>query len=296
MNITLKQLSVFLAIARHGSMTSAADSLFMTKGAVSQALAELENQLGIRLFDRQHARLLMNHEGHKLLPLADELLARMQDIRHVFGDGGVDKRLRLGCTRTIGSYLLPGMLGAFESENGWLPRAVIGNTQEICGMLNRFEIDVALLEGPVTDPGLVSKPWMEDEMIVLAGKNHPLAKEKPVSFEKLGRERWILREPGSGSRAFFENQLALYLANSQVILSLNAFDAILSCVSRNLGLTFISSRVLGEPLYKGHFVPLHLERRFFRKLTLCHHRNKFISPTLEKWVAFCGMWSDFLTA
>lgn len=52
MNITLKQLSVFLAIARHGSMTSAADSLFMTKGAVSQALAELENQLGIRLFDR----------------------------------------------------------------------------------------------------------------------------------------------------------------------------------------------------------------------------------------------------
>lgn len=292
MNITLKQLSVFLAIARNGSMTLAADSLFMTKGAISQALAELENQLGIRLFDRQHARLLMNHEGRKLLPVADELLARMQDVRQLFGDSGVDKRLRLGCTRTIGSYLLPGMLGAFESENGWLPQAVIGNTQEICSMLNRFEIDVALLEGPATDPGLVSKPWMEDEMIVLAGKNHPLVKEKPVSFEKLGRERWILREPGSGSRAFFENQLALYLADSRVILSLNAFDAILSCVSRDLGLTFISSRMLGEPLYQGHFMPLHLERRFFRKFTLCHHRNKFISPTLEKWMVFCRTWSD----
>lgn len=78
MNITFRQLSVFVSIARHGSMTAAADALFMTKGAISQTLAELENQLGVRLFDRLHARLFINHEGQKLLPVADELLSRMQ--------------------------------------------------------------------------------------------------------------------------------------------------------------------------------------------------------------------------
>lgn len=82
MNITFKQLSVFVAIVRSGSMTLAAETLFMTKGAISQTLAELESQLGVRLFDRQHARLYINHEGQKLLPVADELLSRMQGLNN----------------------------------------------------------------------------------------------------------------------------------------------------------------------------------------------------------------------
>lgn len=291
MNITLRQLSVFVSIARHGSMTAAADVLFMTKGAVSQTLAELENQLGVRLFDRRHARLFINHEGQKLLPVADELLARMQSVGQLFGEDGMDTHLKLGCTRTIGSYFLPDMLGEFNKANGWLPQSTIANTHEICGMLNRFEIDVALLEGPATDYGLTSEVWMEDEMIVLAGKNHPLAKEQEVSFERLSRERWLLREEGSSSRAFFDNQLALYLDNPDVALSLNASDTILSCVHHHLGITFISSRVLSQPLYTGHFVRLPTEKRFMRKFMLCYHPDKFMSPTLRKWIVFCRQWS-----
>ncbi len=292
MNVTLKQLSVFVATARHGSMTQAADTLYMTKGAVSQTLAELENQLGVRLFDRQHARLHINQEGEKLLPVADELLARMKGVGQLFGNDNAESGLRLGCTRTIGSYFLPDMLSGFDRENGWLPHSVIANTQEICGMLNRFEIDVALLEGPATDPDLISETWLEDEMIVVAGKNHPLAKEKTVPFERLNGERWLLREQGSSSRAFFDTHLAMVLDNPDVALSLNASDTILSCVYHNLGITFISSRMLTEPLYAGHFVQLHTERRFLRKFMLCRHRNKFISPTLAKWVGYCREWKD----
>ncbi|MEG1654982.1 MAG: LysR family transcriptional regulator, partial [Hafnia sp.] len=90
MNITFKQLSVFVAIVRSGSMTLAAETLFMTKGAISQTLAELESQLGVRLFDRQHARLYINHEGQKLLPVADELLSRMQGVEQLFGENSQD--------------------------------------------------------------------------------------------------------------------------------------------------------------------------------------------------------------
>ncbi len=292
MNITFRQLSVFVSIARHGSMTAAADALFMTKGAVSQTLAELENQLGVRLFDRQHARLFINHEGERLLPVADELLARMQGVERLFSDEDRDTLLRLGCTRTIGSYLLPDMLGEFDEANGWLPKSVIANTQEICGMLNRFEIDVAMLEGWPTDSRLVSETWMEDEMIVVAGKNHPLAKEETVSFDRLSGERWLLREEGSSSRAFFDNRLVQYLDRPEVTLSLNASDTILSCVYRNLGITFISGRMLSQPLYAGHFVQLHTEERFFRKFMLCYHPDKFMSPTLRKWIGFCRAWGE----
>lgn len=291
MNITFKQLSVFVTIAHHGSMTLAADALFMTKGAISQTLAELENQLGVRLFDRQHARLFINHEGRKLLPVADELLARMQGVETLFGEKSQDTHLRLGCTKTIGSYLLPDMLKGFAKGNGWMPQSVIANTQEISKMVDHFEIDVALLEGPATEPNLISEPWLNDEMVVIAGRDHALAKEKIVPYARLSQERWLLREQGSSSRAFFDNQLALHLDNPQVALSLNAFDAILSCVAHNLGITFISKRVLQQPFYAGHFVQLHTEQRFMRKLTLCYHKNKFISPTLQSWLSFSHSWT-----
>ena len=295
MNITFRQLSVFVSIARHGSMTAAADALFMTKGAISQTLAELENQLGVRLFDRLHARLFINHEGQKLLPVADELLSRMQGVERLFGDDHEDTRLRVGCTRTIGSYFMPDMFLDFDRKNGWLPQSVIANTQEICGMLNRFEIDIALLEGLPTDSRLVSETWMEDEMVVVAGKNHPLAKEKDVTLEKLSRECWLLREEGSSSRAFFENQLALNFDHPLQTLSLNASDTILSCVYHNLGITFISSRMLKQPLYAGHFVRVQTGKRFLRKFVLCYHPDKFMSPTLEKWMGFCRAWDKDIT-
>lgn len=296
MNITFKQLSVFVSIVRYGSMTLAADSIFMTKGAVSQTLAELESQLGVRLFDRQHARLIINHEGKKLLPVADELLARMQGVEQLFDEKSHDTQLNLGCTKTIGSYVLPNMLTAFEKSYGWLPRSIIANTQDISSMLNSFEIDVALLEGPTTEPNLICEPWMEDEMVIVVGKTHPLAKKKQVSYEALKQEKWILRERGSSSRAFFDNQLALHLNNPPVTLSLNAFDAILACVRNNLGITFISSRMFAQPFYKGHFVQLETEHRFLRKFTLCYHKSKFISPTLHSWNAFSQLWACQLTS
>lgn len=290
MNVTFKQLSVFVSIAHSGSMTLAAESLFMTKSAMSQALAELESQLGVRLFDRQHARLYINHEGRKLLPVADELLARMQGVEILFSEDAQDNQLRLGCTRTIGSYLLPDMLKDFAKENGWMPQSIIANTQEISRMVEHFEIDVALLEGPSTELNLICKPWLDDEMVVICGRDHSLSKEDAVSYSRLNQERWLLREQGSSSRAFFDNQLALYLDNPQVALSLNAFDAILSCVAHNLGITFISKRILQQPFYAGHFVQLHTEHRFMRKLTLCYHKNKFLSSTLQNWINFSQSW------
>ena len=117
-----------------------------------------------------------------------------------------------------------------------------------------------------------------------------------VSLETLSRERWLLREEGSSSRAFFENQLALNFDHPLQTLSLNASDTILSCVYHNLGITFISSRILGQPLYAGHFVRLHTGKRFLRRFVLCYHPDKYMSPTLEKWIRFCRAWNKDITS
>ena len=182
------------------------------------------------------------------------------------------------------------MFAAFNRENGWLPGAEIDNSQAIEGMICRFEIDMAMVEAPLTDPMIVCEPWLEDEMVVLAAKTHRLAGKKTVSFAELADERWLLREPGSGSRAFFDNHLAPCLGNPSVFLSLNAPDTILACVGNGLGVTFVSKRVLAQPFYTGQFAVLETGCRFMRPFTLCYHRDKYVSPTLGKWMAFCRGW------
>ena len=110
MRITLKQLSVFVAIARHGTMTRAADVLFMTKGAVSQALAELENQLDVCVFDRQRARLHLNHEGEKLLPLA------VDQVEYFCIADGVTKAVLSGSESYVLPYTLDELTESLDPE------------------------------------------------------------------------------------------------------------------------------------------------------------------------------------
>lgn len=223
--------------------------------------------------------------------MADELLARMQEVPRLLTGREHEHHFTLGCTRTIGSFLLPEMLASFEKATCWFPQVTITNTGEIAGMLNNYEIDIALVEGAVAEPNLRCDPWLEDEMVVVACSTHPLARESRISYVTLSKERWLLREAGSSSRAFFDNQLALRLDNPQVALSLDAYDAILSCVRQKLGITFISSRMLEHPFYKDDLIQLKTEDRYYRKFTLCYHRNKYLSSQMHAWVT--SLLTDF---
>ncbi|CAM3275400.1 MULTISPECIES: LysR substrate-binding domain-containing protein [Yersinia] len=286
MDITLKQLKVFLAVAQSGNLTVAASQLFMTKGAVSQTLAELEKRLGQTLFDRHHARIFINPEGEKLISVADELLSRMKDINTLFSDSASVHNLFLGCSKTIGSYILPALLGEFRNSYNWLPKIAIENTNDILSKLLKFEVDLAILEGNINNKDILSTPWLTDEMVVIATKDHPLASEKSVPFSVLSQQSWILREQGSGSRSYFENHLAPLLSQPKVILSLDTFDSILFSVQQNLGITYASRLIIQNPFFHDHFSVIKTETRFFRSISLCHHRQKYLSNGAQQWINF----------
>ena len=165
--MTLKQLQVFLAVARYENMGQAADALFLTKGAVSQALQELERHLGVRLFDRVHPHLRLNHEGAQLRPLADEMLQRAEAMERLFQAGGACF-LNVGASKTIGNYLLPQLLHDFERGHAWLPKAQIANTARLLELVENYTLDVVLLEGEQHLPQMVAEPWLQDEMAVVA--------------------------------------------------------------------------------------------------------------------------------
>ncbi|MGL6003439.1 LysR substrate-binding domain-containing protein [Aeromonas sobria] len=288
MKLTLQQLKVFATIARYGNLGLAANELFLSKGAVSQSLQELERQLATPLFDRIHPRLQLNNEGRLLQPAAEELLTRIQDIENLFSpDAEPSGQLRLGASQTIGNYLLPTLLATSKQELGLPPKVTITNTHLLCHALANFELDLALIEGENHHPDLISENWLQDEMLVVAPPGHPLANQVAIPLSRLGGETWVLREPQSGSREQFIQQVQPELPNWQAGLELNTLEAVMLAVEKGLGISFISRLAASDRLADGRLIALPLTRRFPRQLSLIWHKQKYHSASLRHFINFC---------
>lgn len=295
MNISFRQLKAFVAVARLGNLGAASDQLCLTRGAISQALKELETQLGTPLFDRAHPHLLLNSEGALLLPLADEMLTRLDDIGALFahsGDSAGKALLRIGASQTIGNYLLPGLLAGLGPQ--WQLSVFIANSQQLATRLLAFELDLALIEGEVTDPQLHSEAWQQDQMILVASPAHPLALSvtatgKVLSASDLADQYWVLREPASGSREQFDKYLRPQLTNPGPVLELNTLEAVLNTVQQGLGLTLVSELAARDRLASGALVVLPFNQPMPRQLHLCWHRDKYLSAASQRFIRFCRM-------
>lgn len=288
MKLTLQQLKVFATIARYGNLGLAANELCLSKGAVSQSLQELERQLGTPLFDRIHPGLQLNNEGRLLQPAAEELLTRMQDIENLFSpDAEPSGQLRLGASQTIGNYLLPTLLASRKQELGLPPKVTITNTHKLCHALANFELDLALIEGENHHPDLIAEPWLQDEMLVVAHPDHPLANQGTLTLPRLADETWVLRELQSGSREQFIQQIQPALPRWQAGLELNTLEAVMLAVEKGLGISFISRLAVSDRLQAGRLVVLPLEQRFPRQLSLIWHKQKYHSTSLRHFIRFC---------
>ncbi|MFP2769803.1 LysR substrate-binding domain-containing protein [Oceanisphaera sp. KMM 10153] len=283
--ISLKQLQVFTSIARHGNLGLAAEELFLSKGALSQALAELERRLGHPLFDRVHPHLKLNAQGQQLQPLAEEVLSRVTDIEHLFDESGEPSGiLRLGASQTIGNYLLPQLLA---QQPGLQARVSITNTHNLCGMLARFELDMALIEGENYHPALVTQDWLSDEMLIVAHPDHPLTSKRKLSLTQLEHHDWVLREPRSGNREQFDRELLPRLGSLGNILELNTLESVMLAVEQALGLAFVSRRAAKDRLAGGRLAVIDVNIHLSRTLRLAWHKQKYHSALLRRFISFC---------
>ncbi|MFD1008499.1 LysR substrate-binding domain-containing protein [Oceanisphaera ostreae] len=285
--ISLKQLQVFTAIARHGNLGLAAEELFLSKGALSQALAELERQLDHPLFDRVHPRLQLNEQGRQLQPLAEEVLSRITDIEHLFDEQGAPSgSLRLGASQTIGNYLLPKLLAQQPELQA---KVWITNSHNLCEMLQRFELDMALIEGENYHPNLVTQDWLSDEMLIIAHPAHPLAGEQLPSLAQLAHHNWVLREPRSGNREQFDRELAPHIGTLGQLLELNTLEAVMQAVEQGLGLAFVSRRAVSDRLLSGRLEIINVNTHLSRTLKLVWHKQKYHSALLRRFISLCQL-------
>ncbi len=180
LRVSLRQLEVFTATARAGSVRGAADQVSRSQSAASATLAELEDKMGVQLFDRVGRRLLLNENGRALLPKAMSLLDRAAELQHLFA-AEHDAPLRLAASLTIGECLLPELLADWKSAHPASPvHLMIGNTSEVIAAVVGFDVDIGFIEGRQMHPQLIVHAWRSDELVIIAAPGHPLTREQPA--------------------------------------------------------------------------------------------------------------------
>ncbi|QHA88796.1 DNA-binding transcriptional regulator YeiE [Serratia rhizosphaerae] len=286
MHITLRQLAVFTEVLKSGSTTQASQVLALSQSAVSAALADLEGQLGVQLFDRVGKRLVLNEHGRLLYPKALALLEQAGEIEQLFRhDGGA---LRIAASSTIGNYMLPAMMARYRQDFPATPLELnVGNSQDVISAVADFRVDLGLIEGPCHMPELVTQPWLEDELVVFAAPDNPLTRQ-PLTLTALAEAPWILRERGSGTREVLDHLLLAHLPHFQLVMELGNSEAIKHAVRHGIGISCLSRRVIAEQLTSGALVALSVPLPpMIRTLYLIHHRQKHISNALQRFLSYC---------
>ena len=298
MRITLRQLSVFTAVADAGSTTAAAGRVALSQSATSAALNELESVLGARLFDRVGTRLVLNDTGRGLLPQARAVLDGAAGIEREFGlgtapgDAGAPSLLRVGASTTIGNYLLPTLVARWQRAQ---PRAhvdvEIANTGAVAAAVARMEVDIGLIEGPSHEPDVVAQPWREEELAIVCAPSHPLLagdKARRLNVATLRQAAWLLREPGSGTREAVEQALQPHLHQLREGLHFGGTEAIKQAAVEGLGFTCLSLAAVQDLVALGRLVRVRTTLpRLARRLWLIHHRRKQFSRSLAAFIDFC---------
>ncbi|MCD8356746.1 MAG: LysR family transcriptional regulator [Clostridia bacterium] len=292
--MTLRNLRIFLAVADCGSMSEAAKKMHIAQPSVSGTIGEIEDQYGVRLFERLGRRLYITPTGTQLREYARHILSMYDAMEQRLKNADETDLLRVGATVTVGTCVLGGALQRYMRETGnQSPQVVVDNTHVMEQMLLKSELDVAIVEGKITSPDLVTQFMMNDPLaLVCARDKNPFGNKKTVRLAELQDIPFILREKGSGTREVFETVMPR--VNAQWVC--NNSEAILRGTEMGFGMTVISRRLASERLRSGRLVEIHVaDASLERQFTIVWHKNKYFGTSLQQFIDICAQYGRNIT-
>lgn len=275
------KLNTLLKVYEMGSYTRAAEKLSLTQPAVSKHIRQLERELGVSIFDRTGPKLRLTPEGKLIVRYAERVIALSDGLRRALADRSraVD-RLRVGVTHTSESSIVAEVLARYTEEN--VNTRITLRTDALASlyeMLKSYQIDIAIVEGDVSDPAIRTIRLDTDNLAVAVSNEHPLASRPSVTIDELRRERLILRLPSSGTRTLFDANLesrGMSPDDFNVILEVDNIATIKDLVRRNYGVSVLARSACMDELRKGKIRMLPIE-----DLTMVRQINLLYHHTLE---------------
>jgi DNA-binding transcriptional LysR family regulator len=200
-------LRTFLAIVKSESFTKASRDLHLSQSAVSRRVKELETSLGTPLFERLNGHVHLTPAGQALVGQAEKILLHADDASRVLKEmqGGAAGELRIGATVTAANYLFPGLLAIYRRK---YPRVRLvlrpASSEKLLAMVRRNELDIAAIGATLPADEMRVRGYIKDELVIATPPNHPLSRRRELQPAAISGEDFILRDPSSDSRRFFE--------------------------------------------------------------------------------------------
>ena len=294
--MTLDQLRIFLAVAERRHMTRAAEALGLTQSAVSAAIAALEGAHQLRLFDRVGRGIELSDEGARFLPEARAVLAQAERARIALADLGraTRGRLRIFASQTVaGTWLPPRLMALRGAHPGVEVSLATGNSAQAAQAVREGAADLGFVEGEAPAADLRAQVVAQDRLVLVAAAGHPVlarAAARGLGAAQYRALSWVLREPGSGSRAVFDAHLAglgLGARDLDVVLELPSNESVAAALRAGGAVAMLSERaVAGAPGLGGAEVDWGPESaRPRRNFTLLTHPERHRTRALEAALA-----------
>jgi DNA-binding transcriptional LysR family regulator len=293
--LNLRQLHVFASVVKHMSVSLAAEELFITQPAVSQQIRGLEQQLGVKLFERTHNGLVLTDAGAAIHPHVQAILASQARIDNVVAEqrGATRGHLAVGANTTGGMYVVSPMLRAFRQVH---PEAEVvlqvHSTDRICERLLQNLLDVAVVTGPVEVASVVVADLCMDELYAIASPSHPFAARATVSREELAAEPFVVPEPGSRTRRLIQRAIESHGLKLQIAMQLPGTEEVKKAVEANLGVAMVSKHAVTRELELGALHRVTVDGMdIHRPIQSLHRRGRRLSPVARLFLDFAAQFA-----
>jgi DNA-binding transcriptional LysR family regulator len=297
---TLRQLQILDSAARTLSFSRTAREVHLTQPAVSMQVKQLEHVAGVPLFERMGRRLSLTEAGETLARHAREALRALEDAEDALAAlrGLSAGRVRVAVTSTA-KYFAPKLIALFARRHPGVRLALsVSNRDAVVAALEANEVDLAVMGRAPEGLDAIASSFAEHPLVVVAPPDHPLARRRGVPLSALDGETFLVREPGSGTRAAMEQFFAEHRIAPRIGMELSSNETIKQAVMAGMGLGFISRHTVGLEVAAGELaiVPAH-GLPVLRTWNVVHLRAKRLSPAAEAFRAFVlDEGSDFLRA
>ncbi len=293
--MTLRHMIIFRTVCESGyNTTKAAETMHMTQPAISLAIKELEEYYGVRLFDRIGRRLQITDAGQHFLEYSIHISDLFKDMETGLRDWDSKGILRIGASITIGSQFLPAYVKAFsEILPGVDVRVSVEQSDRLEQKILSNELDLALIEGITNNPKIIYEAYMEDQLCVICSTKKGWKQRQLISIDEFKKQRFLLREHGSGTREVFEKVIEQAGIHVTPAWEAASTSALINAVITGLGIAILPRRMILSTLNRGLITTIDVKGLDFkRNFYIIHHKDKFLMPSARKFMELCLSYKD----
>ena len=277
--MTLRHMKVFITVYRTENVTKAAELLNLTQPVVTRTIQEIEKYYGVRLFERINRRLHITEAGKTFYTYALHIIDSFDQLEKGMRNWDELGILRVGATITLGNDLLPVVMEQFQQQHPGLKlRATVSNGGRLQKMLKDNQLDLALMEGEITDPDLSCRPIAGDRLILVLPPEDARSQGGPIPLKSLSEDAFLLREQGSMGRSLIDQIFAVHHIPLQPTMESVSTQAIIRAVHRGLGISLLPENMVRGAVEAGIVSTQSISDASFRRENfIVWHRCKFLT-------------------